>query len=93
MNSIPSISLSELANKIGAVIKSSFINDSYWVVAEISGHKFYPKDDRHYFEFIEKSDKNADPVAKLKGWSIQGQDRFRHRARTGAIHPKMQSGH
>lgn len=67
MNSIPSISLSELANKIGAVIKSSFINDSYWVVAEISGHKFYPKDDRHYFEFIEKPDKNADPVAKLKG--------------------------
>jgi len=74
-NNIEPITLSALAGKIGVVIKNTFNSDYYWVVAEISGHKFYSKEDRHYFDFIEKPDKNADPIAKLKGiaWKVGSQ--------------------
>jgi exodeoxyribonuclease VII large subunit len=35
------------------------------VVAEISGHTFYPNNDRHYFRFIEKTEGVQEPVAKV----------------------------
>ncbi len=74
-NNIESITLSALAGKIGIAINNAFNSDYYWVVAEVSGHKFYSKEDRHYFDFIEKPDKNADPVAKIKGiaWKVGSQ--------------------
>jgi exodeoxyribonuclease VII large subunit len=39
--------------------------DTYWIVAEVSGHKFYANNDRHYFELIEKADGSNEPVAKV----------------------------
>ena len=63
------IKLSDLAKKIAEVIKQSFGFESYWIIAEISGHKFYPNQDRHYFEFIEKAEESQDPIAKIKGIS------------------------
>jgi exodeoxyribonuclease VII large subunit len=41
--------------------------DTYWIIAEISGHKFYPNNDRHYFELIEKAEGSNEPVAKVNG--------------------------
>lgn len=41
----------------------------YWIVAEVSGHKFYPNQDRHYFEFIEKIVGSNEPIAKVSAVS------------------------
>jgi len=65
------IKLSDLTKQIEVVLQASFGSTSYWILAEISGHKFYPKNDRHYFEFIEKVEDINEPVAKVTGvaWS------------------------
>ncbi len=63
--------LSELALKIDEVFRRQFASEVYWVVGEISGHKFYGGQARHYFEFIEKTERAHDPVAKFRAvaWS------------------------
>jgi exodeoxyribonuclease VII large subunit len=40
-------------------------------VAEVSGHTFYADRNRHYFDFVEKGQAGAEPIAKVKGvaWS------------------------
>jgi exodeoxyribonuclease VII large subunit len=60
------IRLSELAQKIDDIIRRQFSAEVLWVVGEISGHKFYGGQARHYFELIEKSDQAHDPVAKFR---------------------------
>ena len=71
MAEIQHIKLSELTQKIEAVIKNSFGNDFYWIIAEISSHKFYPNQDRHYFKFIEKTESSSEPIAKVDAVSWQ----------------------
>ncbi len=66
MSSPIHIKLSELTAKIGQALKDAFQSDTYWVVAEISSHKFYPDQDRHYMELIEKAAEAKDPIAKVK---------------------------
>lgn len=75
MADIPYIKLSDLTRQVEAVIRQTF-DGLYWIVAEISGHKFYPNQDRHYFELVEKAPGQADPVAKVKGiaWSSGSQN-------------------
>jgi exodeoxyribonuclease VII large subunit len=65
------IKLSELSAKIEDVFKRSFSNEYFWIVAEISGHKFYPDTDRHYFDLVEKTIGSEVEVAKFKSksWS------------------------
>jgi exodeoxyribonuclease VII large subunit len=69
LNGIPYIKLSELTQKIEFTIKQSVGAATWWIVAEISGHKYYPSQERHYFEFIEKTAGLAEPVARLRGVS------------------------
>lgn len=66
MEKIKHIKLSELAQEVRNAMRVSF-PDTYWIIAEVSGHKFYPNNDRHYFELIEKSDSSNEPVAKING--------------------------
>ena len=66
MSEVSYIKLSELTKRVVDVIKNTF-NDYYWIVAEISGHKFYANQDRHYFDFIEKVEEKTDPIAKISG--------------------------
>lgn len=61
------IRLSDLTRRVENAIKQTFGSESYWVLAEISSHKYYPNNDRHYFEFVEKADGSADPIAKVRG--------------------------
>jgi exodeoxyribonuclease VII large subunit len=63
----PHLRLSELASKLEAALREHFANDTFWVVGEISGHKFYPAQARHYFEFVEKAEGHHDPIAKFRG--------------------------
>ena len=61
------ITLSELTQHIKGVINAAFATESYWVIAEISGHKMYMDGDRHYFEFVEKADESSETTAKIRG--------------------------
>lgn len=60
------IRLSELSGKVEDAIRRQFSTESFWVVAEISGHKFYAGQSRHYFEFVEKAEGQHDPIAKFR---------------------------
>jgi exodeoxyribonuclease VII large subunit len=65
---IAHIKLSDLTRSVEDVIKQSF-SSTYWIIAEISSHKFYPNQDRHYFDFVEKEEGKNDPIAKVAGRS------------------------
>ena len=71
MQPLPYIKLSELTHKVKEVVQAHFGELTFWIVAEVSGHKFYPNPERHYLEFLEKDDHNNQPIAKVKGiaWS------------------------
>lgn len=60
------LKLSELARIVEGVISNSFSNQLYWVVAEVSGHKYYPDNDRHYLDLIEKVEGSNVEAAKVK---------------------------
>jgi exodeoxyribonuclease VII large subunit len=66
LTEIPHIKLSELAEMIRGIIRTGFENRVYWVVAEVSGHKFYPGQDRHYLDLVEKMEGKSVEAAKLK---------------------------
>ena len=72
------IKLSELIQKVEDTLRNTFGNEQYWIIAEISGHKFYANNDRHYFEFIEKSETSNDPITKIRGVSwVSGSQRIK----------------
>jgi exodeoxyribonuclease VII large subunit len=84
------IKLSELTLKIENLFRDSF-NEHYWVVAEISGHKFYANSDRHYFDLVEKIESSNVEAAKIKGksWSEGSQSILFFEKSTGQ---KFQNG-
>ncbi len=91
MDEIQHIKLSELSSKIEQVFKQNFFNQFYWIVAEISGHKFYPDTDRHYFDLVEKTPGSEVEVAKLKAksWSEGSANILQFEKQTGQ---KFESG-
>jgi exodeoxyribonuclease VII large subunit len=64
LTQIQHIKLSELTRQVRDAMRGAF-PDSYWIVAEVSGHKFYPNNDRHYFELVEKAEGSNEPIAKV----------------------------
>ncbi|HYG20648.1 MAG TPA: exodeoxyribonuclease VII large subunit [Ohtaekwangia sp.] len=66
MSATPYIKLSDLTRRIEQVISQAFGDQTYWIVAEISGHKFYPDKDRHYFDLVEKMENSSTETAKVK---------------------------
>lgn len=70
--------LSDLTREIRDVVQQHFTGRMYWIVAEISGHKYYPNTGRHYLSFVEKIGEGGAETAKIKAkaWS-QGSDRIR----------------
>ena len=69
MPEIEYIKLSELNKKIEQVINSAFSDKTFWIVAEVSGHKYYSNNDWHYFTLVEKVETPNVEVAKIKGKS------------------------
>ena len=53
----PSMQLSELTKLIEGVIKESF-RQRYWVVADVTSHKFYESKRHHYFQLVEKGERD-----------------------------------
>lgn len=91
MEEISYIKLSDLSRRIEQVFKQNFSLDFYWIVAEVSGHKFYPDSDRHYFDLVEKSSNSEVEVAKIKAksWSEGSSNILEFERLTGQ---KFQSG-
>lgn len=59
------ITLSQLAAGIQGTIKNAFSGQSYWVVADITSHSFYPAKGYHYFDLVEKDANSHQLTAKL----------------------------
>lgn len=66
MSEIRYIKLSELTTRLRQVISDAFGQQTWWIVAEVSGHKFYPDKDRHYFDLVEKLENPNTETAKIK---------------------------
>lgn len=65
MLSIPALQLSELTHQIEAVLRDRFEGQYYWVMAEITGHKWQPARGFHYFDLVEKQAGSAGLKAKI----------------------------
>jgi exodeoxyribonuclease VII large subunit len=59
------ITLSQLAAGIQGTIKNAFSGQSYWVVADITSHSFYPAKGYHYFDLVEKDAGSHQMTAKI----------------------------
>lgn len=66
MQEIAYIKLSDLTKRIRQVVNETFGEETYWIIAEVSGHKFYPDRDRHYFDLVEKIEHSNTETAKVK---------------------------
>lgn len=61
------IRLSQLNDQIQDAISSRFRGQTYWVVADITNHSFKADKKIHYFELVEKAEKNSAITAKIMG--------------------------
>ncbi len=59
--------LSELTEKIMAVIEQNFERLSFWVVADVTNHKFREKSNYHYFDLVEKAEGSSQLISKIAG--------------------------
>lgn len=59
------VKLSELTKEIAGVINQHFSNRFYWVIAEITSHKFIEKKGYHFFELSEKQGTANSSVTKI----------------------------
>ena len=64
--SVGHLSLSELTNKIRKTIQDAFSGNYYWVVGEVSGHKFYQDTNKHFLDLVEKLEGQSVEAAKIK---------------------------
>ena len=65
MNELTPIKLSELTKRIRDTLNSSFGNQLFWVFAEITNHSYQPDKNHHYFELVEKGEKEI--VTRIRG--------------------------
>lgn len=59
------VKLSELTKEIAGVINQHFADRFYWVIAEITNHKFIEKNGYHYFDLSEKHGQASSAVTKI----------------------------
>lgn len=59
------VKLSELTKEIAGVINQHFADRFYWVIAEITNHKFIDKSGYHYFDLSEKHGPANSAVTKI----------------------------
>lgn len=65
MTTVSALPLSELTYLLEAAIKDRFEGQNYWVIAEISGHKWQSTKGFHYFDLVEKQAGSAGLKAKI----------------------------
>jgi exodeoxyribonuclease VII large subunit len=62
---VPALPLSELTSQIESLLRGQFEGRYYWVIAEVTGHKFQPARGFHYFDLVEKQVGTAGLKAKI----------------------------
>lgn len=67
VNRLKHIRLSELNQKITTAIYGAFSNISFWVVADITDHKFREEKSYHNFALVEKDPQSNSILAKIPG--------------------------
>lgn len=74
MSTLPAIQLSELTSQVEAVLKDRFEGVHFWVIAEITGHKYQAARGFHYFDLVEKQAGSAGLKAKVSAvaWTTGG---------------------
>lgn len=68
------ISLSDLTGQIQSVLNNTFFNKTFWVLADVVDHKYYPQKGYHYFSLAEKNKTTHSVVAKISAvaWADGG---------------------
>ncbi|GGF28182.1 exodeoxyribonuclease VII large subunit [Flavobacterium limi] len=61
------IKLSQLSYQIHLAVNDRFRGLTYWVVADVTSHSFKADKNIHYFELVEKAEKNSAITAKIMG--------------------------
>ena len=71
VNTNPYITLSQLAASIQGTIRNAFNGKSFWVIADITGHSYYPAKGFHFFDLVEKDPHTHQLTAKIQAnaWS------------------------
>ena len=69
MNESTPIKLSELTARIRDTLKSSFGNQAYWVFADITNYSFNPEKNHHYFELVEKGEREVVTKISAAAWT------------------------
>jgi exodeoxyribonuclease VII large subunit len=59
------VKLSELAKEIAGVINQHFSERFYWVIAEITNHKFIGRSGYHYFDLSEKHGNSQSAITRI----------------------------
>jgi exodeoxyribonuclease VII large subunit len=59
--------LSDLTGMIRDTLNQRFDRESFWVLADVSDHKFYPQKKNHFFDLVEKDDISGEMVARVAG--------------------------
>jgi exodeoxyribonuclease VII large subunit len=79
------IKLSQLTGEIAATIASSFSNKFYWVIAEITSHKYQADKGYRYFTMVEKAETGNAVIANISGaaWASGNQAVLRFERSTG----------
>jgi len=71
VNTNPYITLSQLTAAIQGTIRNAFSGKSFWIVADITGHSYYPAKGFHFFDLVEKDPHTHQLTAKVQAnaWS------------------------
>jgi exodeoxyribonuclease VII large subunit len=76
MPDIAPIRLSDLAGAIRTTLDEGFGARTWWVLADIANHRFYPQKDHHYFDLVEKGPRSIVAKCGAVAWA-EGNRRIR----------------
>jgi exodeoxyribonuclease VII large subunit len=62
------IRLSDLAGRIRRTVDEAFGGQAFWVMADVSNHKFYPGKNHHYFDLVEKGPNGITAKLNAVAW-------------------------
>jgi exodeoxyribonuclease VII large subunit len=65
MPDIVPLRLSDLTGLIRETLNQRFERDSFWILADVSDHKYYPQKRYHFFDLVEKDHVSGELVARV----------------------------
>ena len=65
------LKLSDLTGMIREHLQDRFARESFWVLADVSDHKFYPQKKYHYFDLVEKDATSGNLVSRVSAAAWQ----------------------